>query len=79
MKSFPLPTLQHQLRELRLEVHHGRGFCVIRGLRPKDYSPEENTILFLGLSSYIAERRGRQDQNGNMLSNAPGGTKTGIY
>jgi hypothetical protein len=70
IQNFPLPTLKHQLRGLRLEVHHGRGFCVIRGLDPKLYSPVDNTIIFLGLTSYIAERRGRQDQNGNMLGKA---------
>jgi hypothetical protein len=52
---------------MRDEVYLGRGFTIIRGLNPDDYSPEDLTIIFLGLSSYIAERRGKQDQRGSML------------
>jgi hypothetical protein len=67
IQNFPLPTLKYQLWEFCIEVHSGRGFCIIRGLDPKLYSAADNLIIFLGLSSYIAERRGRQDQNGNIL------------
>ena len=49
-------------------MHRGRGFVVVRGLKPEDFSQEENVILFLGLSSYIGPKRGRQDEEGNMLS-----------
>lgn len=48
-------------------MHRGRGFAVVRGLDPADYSPEDNVVIFLGVSSYIAPKRGRQDEDGNML------------
>jgi hypothetical protein len=51
-----------------MQLHHGRGFFVLRGLDPKAYSSEDITVIFLGISSYIAERRGKQDQRGSMLS-----------
>jgi len=40
---------------------------MLRGLDPNDYSHEDNVILFLGISTYIAERRGKQDAQGNMF------------
>jgi hypothetical protein len=60
--------MQERLRAHCLELHRGRGFFLLRGLDPNDYSPEDNVILFLGISSYIAERRGKQDAQGNMFS-----------
>ena len=66
--NFPLATLGSNLSELAREVHRGRGFVNIRGLCPGDHSSEDNVILFLGLSSYIGEKRGRQNEDGEMLS-----------
>jgi hypothetical protein len=40
---------------------------VVRGLKPDDFSPEDNVLVFLGISSYIGSTRGRQDEEGNML------------
>jgi hypothetical protein len=65
--NFPLPTLQHKLQPLTLLLHRGRGFFSIRGLRPCDYSPEDNIIIFLGISSYVAEKKGKQDDEGNLF------------
>jgi hypothetical protein len=65
--TFPLPTLGEKLQQLSGELHEGKGFFVLRGLDPSRYSPQENNLLFLGLSSYVAETRGRQDDIGNML------------
>jgi hypothetical protein len=65
--NFPLPTLGPKLRELSRDVHNGRGFCVIRGINPASYSVEDLTLAYLGVQSYIAEQRGRQDKRGNML------------
>ncbi|KAK4097516.1 Clavaminate synthase-like protein [Parathielavia hyrcaniae] len=65
--SFPLKTLGPKLRALSRDVHSGRGFCVIRGLDPASYSVEDLTLAYLGVQSYIAEQRGRQDKRGNML------------
>lgn len=65
--NFPLPTLGAKLEELSRDVHQGRGFCVIRGIDPASYSVEDLSLVYLGVQSYIAEQRGRQDKRGNML------------
>ena len=41
---------------------------MVRGLNPEEFSPEDNILLFLGISCYIGAQRGRQDEEGNMLS-----------
>lgn len=66
--NFPLPTLGEKLLRTTFDIHRGKGFAVIRGLNPAEFSPEDNAIIFLGISSYIGSRRGRQDEDGNMLS-----------
>ena len=48
-------------------VHQGPGFFVIQGLDALSCSVEENTIIFLGLASYIGDQRGTQDKKGNVL------------
>ena len=50
------------------DLHHGKGFVNIRGLDPNHYSSEDNILLFLGISSYIGEKRAKQDDDGSMLS-----------
>lgn len=66
-ETFPLPSLGSRLQSLASEVYQGRGFAVLRGLNPDDYSVEDMTVIYLGLSSYVGERRGKQDQRGSML------------
>ncbi|KAK4214199.1 hypothetical protein QBC37DRAFT_157955 [Rhypophila decipiens] len=65
--TFPLPTLGPKLLQAAVDVHRGKGFAIIRGLKPDTFTPEENALIFLGLSSYIGPERGRQDEEGNML------------
>jgi len=65
--NFHLPTLGPKLLRVAKDVHYGKGFAVIRGLRPDDFSAEDNALLFLGVSSYIGAKRGRQDEEGNMM------------
>ncbi|KAK4198104.1 hypothetical protein QBC40DRAFT_96092 [Triangularia verruculosa] len=65
--TFPLPTLGSKLQQAAEEVHNGRGFVVVRGIQPSQFTPEDNVVIFLGISSYIGGSRGRQDENGNML------------
>lgn len=67
-ETFPLPILGPKLRKIAVEIHQGKGFAVVRGLNPDDFSPEDNVLVFLGISSYIGAKRGRQDEDGNMLS-----------
>ncbi|KAJ5553333.1 hypothetical protein N7494_002711 [Penicillium frequentans] len=66
--TFPLPTLRPILRDLSRELHNGRGFFVLRGLRIDNYSREDNVIIYTGVSSHIGSIRGRQQdtrlQNG---------------
>lgn len=67
VRNFPLPGLEGQLRKFAIKLHEGRGFFVLRGLDPKMYSREDNILIFLGISSYIGAKRGRQDDEGRML------------
>lgn len=64
---FPLPTLGDKLKTLAKELTSGIGFFHLRGLDPQRYSNETNVALYLGISAYIGEKRGRQDECGNML------------
>lgn len=65
--NFPLPTLGSKLRELGLAIHDGRGFCVVRGIDPLDFTVADLTMVWLGIQAYIADQRGCQDHRGNML------------
>lgn len=66
-ETFPLPTLRYVLQDLCNEVHNGKGFFVLRGLDPEKYSVEDGMVIFLGIQSYIAGQRARQDDSGNMI------------
>jgi hypothetical protein len=67
-KTFPLPTLGPELTELAHELHHGRGFFVIRTIPVSSYSKEDSILIYAGISSYVAPTRGLQDANGGVLS-----------
>ncbi|KAJ6109402.1 hypothetical protein N7486_001637 [Penicillium sp. IBT 16267x] len=66
--TFRLPILRPILRDLSNELHNGRGFFVLRGLRIDRYSREDNVIIYTGVSSHVGSIRGRQQdtrlQNG---------------
>jgi len=66
-QSFPLPNLGPKLYALSRDIHHGRGFGIIRGIDPGSHSVEDLNMIYLGVQSYIADQRGRQDRRGNML------------
>jgi len=66
-ETFPLPTLGPRLFELSKSLHSGIGFGVIRGLKPDRYSPLDNVLLYVGITSYVAEVRGCQDYDGRMI------------
>ncbi|KPM37822.1 hypothetical protein AK830_g8729 [Neonectria ditissima] len=66
--NFPLPGLSRRLQACAETLHLGRGFFVVRGLEASNYTVEDSVIVLLGLASYVAEKRGRQDRKGNMLS-----------
>jgi len=65
--NFPLPNLGAKLLQLTQQLHDTIGFFVLRGLNPEEYSQEDNILIFLGISSYVGEKRGRQDEAGSML------------
>jgi hypothetical protein len=67
-ETFPLPKLRVKLEAVANECHNGIGFAVLRGLDPTRYTALENVLLYLGVTSYIAEKRGCQDSSGNMIS-----------
>jgi len=60
--------LSNFLEEARQDLSHGKGFFILRGLSPENYTAEDLTVIFLGVSSYISGKRGRQDETGRMLS-----------
>ena len=65
--NFPLPGLGPKLERLSWDIHHGKGFGLLRGLNPDNYCVEDLSIIHLGIQAYIADRQGRQDKRGNML------------
>jgi hypothetical protein len=67
-RTFPLPKLKRRLQEVALTLHEGIGFTIIRGLEPRRYTAMDNMIIYLGITSYVAEKRGCQDSDGNMIS-----------
>jgi hypothetical protein len=69
--TFPLPILGPRLNEISKIIHEGRGFAVLRGLEPDRYSSMDNILLYLGVTSYIAETRGMQDFDGRMIRMYP--------
>ncbi len=66
-ETFPLPSIGRRLEALSRDVHHGKGFGLVRGIKPSSYCVEDLTLIFLGVQSYIADKVGRQDKRGNML------------
>jgi hypothetical protein len=50
------------------DIYEGKGFDILRGLDPDDWSVEDVTIIYLGIANYIGETRGKQDQRGSMIS-----------
>ncbi|KAK1832993.1 hypothetical protein QBC39DRAFT_390275 [Podospora conica] len=66
--NFPLPTLAAKLDALAEDLHDGRGFFAVRGLNPTKYSREDNIVIFLGVSSYVGELRGKQDDKGHIFA-----------
>jgi hypothetical protein len=60
-------TCRMCLERQAIELHDGKGFVVLRGLDPSRYSVEDGLLVWLGIQSYIAEQRARQDDKGNML------------
>ncbi|KAK6850524.1 hypothetical protein PG987_000158 [Apiospora arundinis] len=67
VENFSLPTLAAKLSGVGHELHNGKGFSVIRGIKPSDFSVEELTMVWLGIQAHVVDQRGCQDHKGNML------------
>ncbi len=67
-ENIPLRDLGKRLEAASKDVYEGKGFVIVGGLDPDLFSAEDFTIKYLGVSSYIAERRGKQDQKSSILS-----------
>ena len=67
-ENFPLPNLGPRLSQACEEVYNGLGAVILRGLIVEDYTPADLLVIFLGISSYIADQFGIQDRLGTMLS-----------
>ena len=65
--TFPLSNLGPRIASIAKQLDFGCGFFVLRGFEPRNYSSDENAILYAGIASYVADKRGRQDEHGNML------------
>lgn len=66
--NFPLPTLGPRLDQIKEDVYEGRGFAILRGLDVDSFSENELVVIYLGITSYVAKTRGKQNQRGDMLS-----------
>lgn len=69
--TFPLKALGAILDGVSAEIYEGRGFGLVRGLDAQKYTTEDLTLIYLGVQSYVADQRGRQDAKGNMLGEPP--------
>ncbi|CAN8101592.1 unnamed protein product [Discula destructiva] len=74
-ETFPLPVLSKKLSQIRSDVYKGRGFATIRGLDVDALGSVDLMIAYLGLTSYVAEKRGKQNRNGGMLVNVRNASK----
>jgi hypothetical protein len=69
--NFPLPSLASKLEAVAENVHNGFGLAIIRGFHSVGLSGSDQTIAFLGISSYIAAQRGRQNRSGDKIGELP--------
>ncbi|KAK3897168.1 hypothetical protein C8A05DRAFT_20009 [Staphylotrichum tortipilum] len=66
--TFPLPTLGPVLRALTADLHHGRGFFILRGLTIAGLLTEDTILRYLGIASFVADKIGVQDEHGNVFA-----------
>lgn len=67
-EHFPLSPLRSKLRDVSFDIHEGRGAAILRGLCPEKYSLKEKIIIFAGLASHVADKRGSQSSENDMIS-----------
>lgn len=52
-EDFPLPTLAAVIEGWRLELHHGRGFLLVRGFPADRYAEAEAAIVYWGIGQHL--------------------------
>jgi hypothetical protein len=65
-EDFPLPRLAPVLAKQLAELHHGRGFFVLRGFPVRQYSDEQAAIIYWGLGTHFGPAV-RQNITGDLL------------
>ncbi|KAK0732538.1 beta-lactamase/transpeptidase-like protein [Apiosordaria backusii] len=65
--SFPLSNLGGVLAQIRDDIYQGRGFAILRGIEVDEFNDADLVTVYLGLTSYVAEVRGKQNYKGSML------------
>ncbi|NKB56554.1 MAG: hypothetical protein GKS00_09475 [Alphaproteobacteria bacterium] len=66
-ESFPLTTIQEDVRAWREEVVHGRGLLMLRGMPVDRMDVDDLRLLFLGLGTHIG-RPVSQSANGELVA-----------
>ncbi|KFA69128.1 hypothetical protein S40285_00096 [Stachybotrys chlorohalonatus IBT 40285] len=66
--NFALPTLGARLETCARTLHIGHGFVVIKGLDGCKFDVEDSVVAYLGIASYIADQRGQQNKDGDVLT-----------
>jgi len=61
---------------LSRELHFGRGFFVLRTIPVDSYSRSDNILIYAGISSHVAGKRGLQDTGGGVLNHIKDLTNT---
>ena len=64
--DFPLPTLAARLDQTRDELLRGRGFVLLRGLQPTNYSHEEIATIYWGIGAHLGHAVS-QNAKGHLL------------
>lgn len=71
-QTFCLPkSLAKRLGSISDEIHNGRGFAVVRGLKPGKYTAEETVTIFAGIASYVCSERATDPVHQLTLSPLP--------
>lgn len=63
---FLLPTFGQKLLQLKEQLIHGIGFCLLKGLPIEKYTEKERAIIFYGLGTHIGNARS-QNADGHVL------------
>jgi hypothetical protein len=52
-ENFQLPTLEPVIHGWVNDLHHGRGFVLVRGFPAERYTEEENSIIYWGIGQHL--------------------------